>query len=90
VRTAAPALAAIDAAGRTFKVASALALAAALVAIVVPFEGLAMRALQVLAGAPALAGGLWFKYTLVTRGGFNQGFALPHLPVRGVPRKKEV
>ena len=27
-----------------------------------------------------------FKFTLVTRAGFNQGFALPHLPVRGVRR----
>ena len=35
----------------------------------------------------ALAAGLWFKFTLVTRAAFNQGFALPHLPVRGVPRR---
>jgi hypothetical protein len=26
------------------------------------------------------------KFALVTRAGFNQGFALPHLPVRGQPR----
>ena len=90
VRTAAPARAAIDAAGNVFKFLSALALAAALVAIVLPTGGIGLRVLQALAGVLALAGGLWFKYTLVTRGGFNQGFALPHLPVRGVPRKKEV
>ena len=33
-------------------------------------------------------GGLWFKFTLVTRAAFNQGFALPHLPVRGVRRSE--
>ena len=43
-------------------------------------------ALPWLAFALALAGGLWFKFTLVTRGAYNQGFALPHLPVRGVRR----
>jgi phenylacetyl-CoA:acceptor oxidoreductase subunit 2 len=36
----------------------------------------------VLAGAP----GAWFKFVLITRAGFNQGFALKHLPVRGVSR----
>jgi hypothetical protein len=44
---------------------------------------------QALAGATALGTGLWFKYTLVTRAGFNQGFTLPHLPVRGVRRRQE-
>jgi phenylacetyl-CoA:acceptor oxidoreductase subunit 2 len=89
VHAAAAALAAIDAAGTVFKLLSALALAAALVAIVVPLGDVGLRALQAIAGVLALAGGLWFKYTLVTRGGFNQGFALPHLPVRGVARKQE-
>jgi len=37
-----------------------------------------------LAGAVAFATGLWLKYALVTRAAFNQGFALPRLPVRGV------
>lgn len=36
-----------------------------------------------LAGVAAVAGGWWFKYTLVRRAAFTQGFALPHLPVRG-------
>lgn len=35
------------------------------------------------AGLAALAAGWQFKYVLVTRAAFNQGFALPHLPVRG-------
>ena len=36
-----------------------------------------------LAGLAALAAGWQFKFVLVTRAAFNQGFALPHLPVRG-------
>jgi phenylacetyl-CoA:acceptor oxidoreductase subunit 2 len=35
------------------------------------------------AGILALAAGAWLKLTLVTRASFNQGFSLPHLPVRG-------
>lgn len=89
IRTAPRALAAIDAAGLVFKVTTLLPLAAVLVAIATPLGDTGLRVLQNLAGAMALAGGLWFKYTLVTRAGFNQGFALPHLPVRGVPRRQE-
>mgnify|MGYP001212994272 CR=1 FL=1 len=36
-----------------------------------------------LAAASALAAGWQFRFALVTRAAFNQGFALPHLPVRG-------
>jgi len=36
-----------------------------------------------LAAFAVIASGWWFKLTLVTRAAFNQGFALPHLPVRG-------
>lgn len=36
-----------------------------------------------LAGLAALAAGGWLKFALVTRASFNQGFSLPHLPVRG-------
>lgn len=35
------------------------------------------------AGLAAFAGGFGFKYLLVTRAGYNQGFALKHTPVRG-------
>lgn len=35
------------------------------------------------AGLLALAAGWWLKLALVTRASFNQGFALPRLPVRG-------
>lgn len=36
-----------------------------------------------LAGLVAIAAGWRFKYVLVTRAAFNQGFSLPNLPVRG-------
>ncbi len=37
------------------------------------------------AGLLAVATGAWLKLALVTRASVNQGFALPHLPVRGAP-----
>jgi phenylacetyl-CoA:acceptor oxidoreductase subunit 2 len=39
--------------------------------------------LAVLAGVLAAAAGGWFKYTLVCRAAFTQGFALPRTPSRG-------
>ena len=90
VKTAARAQAAINGAGRVFQLATWLPLAAALVALASPLGGDGLRLLQAAAGAAALGGGLWFKFTLITRGAFNQGFALAHLPVRGVPRRKEI
>lgn len=48
-------------------------------ALAAPAAGVAF----VLAGVATVAGGWWFKYTLVRRAAFTQGFALPHLPVRG-------
>jgi phenylacetyl-CoA:acceptor oxidoreductase subunit 2 len=39
-----------------------------------------------LAGLAAAFAGAYLKFTLVTRAGFNQGFVLAHLPVRGQPR----
>jgi phenylacetyl-CoA:acceptor oxidoreductase subunit 2 len=41
------------------------------------------RIVVLLAGVAALATGWQFKFVLVTRAAYNQGFALPHLPVRG-------
>jgi len=40
-------------------------------------------ALTGIAGLVAALAGAFVKLTLITRAGFNQGFALPHLPVRG-------
>ena len=93
-RSAAPrALAAIDASGRWLQLGSWLPLAAiAVVAalatgLVPPAGGAAMpSALLAVAGALAVAAGAIFKFTLITRAGFNQGFALAHLPVRGARR----
>lgn len=36
-----------------------------------------------LAGIAAILTGWWLKFVLLTRAAFNQGFALPRLPVRG-------
>lgn len=88
VRTAPRAQAAIDAAGVVVRIGTLLPLAVALIAMAWPLGEGAMRVLQAAAGAMALGAGLWFKYTLVTRAGFNQGFTLPHLPVRGVRRRQ--
>jgi phenylacetyl-CoA:acceptor oxidoreductase 26-kDa subunit len=41
------------------------------------------RIALLLAGIAALATGWQFKFALITRAAYNQGFALPHLPVRG-------
>ena len=42
--------------------------------------------LLALAGLCATAAGWTFKFTLVTRTGFQHGYSLPRMPVRGVPR----
>jgi len=86
VRAAARALVALDRAGLVLRASTLLALAAAATAITVPLPDEVTRLLQALCGALACAGGAWFKFTLVTRGAFNQGFALARLPVRGVRR----
>lgn len=39
--------------------------------------------LAALAGLIAVAGGWLFKYTLIVRAGYNQGYALAQVPVRG-------
>jgi phenylacetyl-CoA:acceptor oxidoreductase 26-kDa subunit len=89
LRSPAAAMAALDTAGRHVQAASLAALAAALLALLSPLDGGGLQLLQAVAGGFALAGGLWFKYTLVTRGAYTPGFTLPHLPVRGVPRRQE-
>ena len=76
------ALAAVDAAGRAFNAGTAIALLLVLAGIFLATGA----ALPILAGAIAALTGAWFKFTLVTRAGHNQGFALARLPVRGVPR----
>jgi phenylacetyl-CoA:acceptor oxidoreductase subunit 2 len=85
-RQAAPrALAALDRAGGWLKIAGTL-LPLALIATIA--AGVASPAsahlLIALAGFSAVLAGSFMKYILLTRAGFNQGFALQHLPVRGV------
>lgn len=87
VRTAVPARVAIDRAGSRLQAAGLLALAAWWVVAMSPLADEGARLLQAAAGALVLASGLWFKFTLVTRAAWTQGFALPHLPVRGAPRR---
>lgn len=47
-------------------------------------SGTPQAVLCALAGVAAALSGAYFKYTLITRASFNQGFALTQLPVRGV------
>lgn len=76
-----PALAALDRAGKVLIQFGTIApLALLLLGL---FAGDSARVASLLAGVAALATGLQFKFVLVTRAGYNQGFALPHLPVRG-------
>jgi hypothetical protein len=79
---------ALDSAGRVLQLAGTL----------VPLALIATIALGAVSGAPtawiaALAGlaatlaGAFAKLMLITGAGFNQGFTLAHLPVRGVRAK---
>jgi len=83
-KTAAGATAALDRAGRVLTIVGTLAplvLAAAIAAGLVAGE--ALLPIAATAGLLATLAGAYFKLSLITRAGFNQGFALPHLPVRG-------
>jgi phenylacetyl-CoA:acceptor oxidoreductase subunit 2 len=84
---ASQAQAALDRAGRWLQGAGTLAplaLIAAIAAGAVP--GAEILLVVAIAGFVAAATGGYVKYTLITRAGFNQGFALAHLPVRGARR----
>jgi len=76
-----PALAALDRAGKILIQFGTIAPLVLLLLGLVAAE-LARIALP-LAGVAALATGWLFKFVLITRAAYNQGFALPHLPVRG-------
>ena len=49
----------------------------------------AANAFAVVAGLAALAAGWFAKFTIVARAAFNQGFALPALPIRGTGVRTE-
>jgi len=77
------ALAALDAPGKHLMwIGGALPLGL----IALATSGVAGAAPMALAGLLVAATGASFKFALITRGAFNQGFALTSLPVRGVPR----
>jgi len=83
------ALAALDRAGRWLQIAGTW-LPLALIAIATGAASAALAPLlAALAGFMAALAGGFIKYTLLTRAGFNQGFALVHLPVRGVRQEGE-
>jgi len=78
------ALAALDSAGRPLVF---LGTAVPLVLVAgAAFGGAFAPTLIAVAGLLAAFAGAFFKLVLVTRAGFNQGFALVHAPVRGVRR----
>jgi phenylacetyl-CoA:acceptor oxidoreductase subunit 2 len=77
---------ALDGAGRVLQVGGTL-VPVVLVALVLigAGSGALVAPVAAIAGLCAAAAGAYLKFTLVTRAGFNQGFAIPHLPVRGQP-----
>ena len=84
-----PALVALDAAARRLKwlgTWAPLALLAVALALHAAAATLPALGVAALAGLGAVLAGALFKYTLITRAAFNQGFALTKLPVRGVRR----
>jgi phenylacetyl-CoA:acceptor oxidoreductase subunit 2 len=81
-----PGLEALDRLRVASLIAAPLPLFVVLVALPLPLAPGGIDALQLLAAAFAVGGGAAFKLALITRVAFNQGFALPHLPVRGVRR----
>ncbi len=81
-RIAPRAAAALDIAGGALLVGGTVVPLALLVAAL-SAGGAAGSALAALAGLAAASAGAFVKFTLITRAGFNQGFALQRLPVRG-------
>lgn len=83
--SAAPrALRALDQAGRSLQlVGTALPLFLLVLVAGALLPAGAVAPLLAIAGLAAAAAGAGFKHSLITRAGFNQGFALIQLPVRG-------
>jgi phenylacetyl-CoA:acceptor oxidoreductase subunit 2 len=78
--------AALDHAGRWLQLAGTAVPLLVLAYLAGPDDAMAglATALGLVAGLAATLSGSWFKFVLVTRAGYNQGFALERLPVRGV------
>lgn len=78
---------ALDGAGRWLQIAGTLLpLAALAFALLGAWPQVAAVPLLALAGLASALAGSGFKFVLITRAGFNQGFALVRPPVRGVRR----
>jgi phenylacetyl-CoA:acceptor oxidoreductase subunit 2 len=75
------AIAALDLADARYAWGSNAALATLVVAALSPFGSSPW--LVATAGVLAVAGGWLIKYTMVVRASFNQGYAMPRVPVRG-------
>jgi len=82
-RLNARALAALETPVRWMQIADAAAVS---LLLVLSASGTAAPPLIASAGLLLAATGAGLKYALITRAAFNQGFALAHLPVRGVRR----
>jgi phenylacetyl-CoA:acceptor oxidoreductase 26-kDa subunit len=81
-KAASRALLALDRASRVLLIGGT---ALPLLLLVVAFSvGAASAVLMALAGLLAALAGSYLKFVLITRAGYNRGFALPALPVRGV------
>ncbi|MFO1265213.1 MAG: hypothetical protein U1E84_18075 [Rhodoferax sp.] len=75
---------ALDSSGRTLTLLGTFgALALAGLSLLLP-GGPAASALTLAAGVAAISAGALFKYSLITRAAYNQGFSLKKIPVRGV------
>jgi phenylacetyl-CoA:acceptor oxidoreductase subunit 2 len=80
-RAAGRAQRALDRAGRVLLVAGTVV---PLALLLLAFgAGAASTALAALAGLLAAVAGAYMKFTLITRAGYNQGFAIKQAPVRG-------
>lgn len=76
--------AALVRAGRMLQLAGTLVPLALIAAIAFgAASGTRILLAAAIAGFAAAAAGAYTKYAIITRAGFNQGFALAHLPVRG-------
>jgi phenylacetyl-CoA:acceptor oxidoreductase subunit 2 len=75
---------ALDGAGRVLQFAGTLLPLLLIAAIALgAVTGPISQWIAALAGIAATGAGAFAKFALITRAGFNQGFALVHLPVRG-------
>jgi len=75
---------ALDRAGSVLQLVGTVVPLALIAAVATGFVSGALTPwLAAAAGLTAAVAGAYTKFTIVTRAGFNQGFALAHLPIRG-------